>query len=52
MGIDSWRIFEALIPPKDVTRESPLNPSDDSPDVTPGGAFLGASLEEILQKDS
>ena len=35
-----------------LLRESPLNPSYGSPDGTPGGAFLGASLEEILQKAS
>ena len=52
MGLDSWSLFEALIPPAYVTRESPLNPSDGSPDGTPGGAFLGASLEDILQKAS
>ena len=28
MGIYSWSLFEALIPPTDVTRESPLNTSD------------------------
>ena len=52
MGIDSWGLFEALISPTDVTRESHLNPSDASPNGTPGGAFIGASLEEILQKAS
>ena len=32
--------------------ESPLNSSDGSPDGPPRGAWLGASLEEIIQKDS
>ena len=50
MGLDLWILFEALITYTDVTRELPLNPSDSSPGGTPGGALLGASLEEILQK--
>ena len=52
MGLESWSLFEALIPPTDVTRESTLNPSDGSPDGTPGAVLLGASLEEIHQKAS
>ena len=52
MGLESWSLFEAFIPPTNVTRESPLNPSYGPPDGTPGGALLGVSLEEMLQKAS
>ena len=48
LGPDSWSLFEALL------GESTLNPSYGSPDGSNGGppevAFLGASLEGILQK--